>query len=281
MIRAAARRLLDRRMVRRTVPIDAAALARPAMVLAPHPDDETLGCGGLIAMKRDAGVPVTVVFMTDGSSSHAQLIDRDVLAAQRRVEAAEACRILGVDDDAVVFLPFPDGALTAAAAAASDRVAELFASSGATQLILPHRHEPPADHAVVPAIADAALAAVRRRVQALMFPVWMWDQWPWTNPLSAPRGRSSKRHIARTLLTGGLGLRVSSQFTHRLDIARVLDRKRAALAAHTSQMSRADDRQEWMTLTDVAGGDWVRQLTGPTEFYTAAAIGSGNPGVAS
>jgi LmbE family N-acetylglucosaminyl deacetylase len=281
MIRAAARRVLDRRMMRRTVPIDAATVARPAMVLAPHPDDETLGCGGLIAIKRDAGVPVTVVFLTDGSSSHADLIDRAVLASRRHGEAAEACRILGVDDDAVVFLPFTDGALTAATAAATDRVAELFATSGATQLILPHRHEPPADHEVVPTIADAALAAVGRRVQALMFPVWMWDQWPWTNPLSAPRGRNSKRQIARTLLTGGLGLRASSQFTHHVDVARVLDRKRAALAAHASQMSRADDRQEWMTLTDVAGGDWVRQLTGPTEFYTAEPIGRGHQDVAS
>jgi LmbE family N-acetylglucosaminyl deacetylase len=280
MIRAAARRVLERRMVRRTVPIDAAALARPAVVLAPHPDDETLGCGGLIAMKRDAGVPVTVVFMTDGSSSHAHLIDRDVLAARRRGEAAEACRILGVDDDAVVFLPFTDGALTAAAVAAADRVAELLTGSAATQLILPHRHEPPADHAVVPAIADAALATVGRRVQTLMFPVWMWDQWPWTNPLAAPRGRSSKRQIARTLVTGGLGVRVTSRFTHRVDVAGVLDRKTAALDAHASQMRRADGRQDWMTLTDVAGGDWVRQLTGPTEFYTAEVIGPGSQDVA-
>jgi LmbE family N-acetylglucosaminyl deacetylase len=102
-----------------------------------------------------------------------------------------------------------------------------------------------------------------------MFPVWMWDQWPWTNPLSAPRGRSSTRQVARTFVAGRFGLGMSRKFTHRLDVARVVERKRSALAAHATQMARPDERPDWMTLTDVAGGEWVRQLIGPTEFYAA------------
>ncbi len=41
-----------------------------AMVFSPHQDDETLGCGGMIARKREQGIPVVVTFLTDGRGSH-------------------------------------------------------------------------------------------------------------------------------------------------------------------------------------------------------------------
>ncbi len=56
-------------------PLDAAAVLRLArgqriVVVAPHPDDETLGCGLLIARAARAGVPLAVVALTDGQASH-------------------------------------------------------------------------------------------------------------------------------------------------------------------------------------------------------------------
>ena len=42
----------------------------PILVLAPHPDDESLGCGGLIAQACAAGIEVHVAILTDGSMSH-------------------------------------------------------------------------------------------------------------------------------------------------------------------------------------------------------------------
>src|SRR5690349_14548383 len=42
----------------------------PTVVIAPHQDDETLACGGVIARKRSEGLPVHVIFITDGSASH-------------------------------------------------------------------------------------------------------------------------------------------------------------------------------------------------------------------
>jgi len=44
----------------------ATSAARSALVLAPHPDDETLGCGATILRKRAAGTPVHVLIVTDG-----------------------------------------------------------------------------------------------------------------------------------------------------------------------------------------------------------------------
>src|SRR5262245_24685447 len=42
----------------------------PVLVLAPHPDDESLGCGGLIAACQAQGHPVHVLVLTDGAGSH-------------------------------------------------------------------------------------------------------------------------------------------------------------------------------------------------------------------
>jgi LmbE family N-acetylglucosaminyl deacetylase len=91
------------------------------MVLAPHMDDEVVGCGGTLRRHAQAGARITVVFLTDGSSSDPQLalgrggsdakiqVARAELCAQRKQEAGEAARILGYDD--LVFLDRPDGSL--------------------------------------------------------------------------------------------------------------------------------------------------------------------------
>src|SRR3954463_16211798 len=70
------------------------------LVVAPHPDDESLGCGGTIARKAARGTPGTGVLATDGGD-----------ATGRRAEARAAVGALGLSDDDLVFLGFPDGEL--------------------------------------------------------------------------------------------------------------------------------------------------------------------------
>jgi LmbE family N-acetylglucosaminyl deacetylase len=77
------------------------------LVLAAHPDDEVIGCGGTIAKLVDAGARIHVAFLADGVSSrkfdHPSL-DSELLA--RRAAAEKACEILGVQS--VSFGDFPD-----------------------------------------------------------------------------------------------------------------------------------------------------------------------------
>jgi glycosyltransferase involved in cell wall biosynthesis/LmbE family N-acetylglucosaminyl deacetylase len=81
-----------------------------ALVLAPHSDDETLGCGGILALLRRGGWRIKVLVMTDGALGDPldYLGGRD-LVAHRQNETRTALRALGVDD--VEFLGEPDGAL--------------------------------------------------------------------------------------------------------------------------------------------------------------------------
>jgi len=85
---------------------------RTRLVLAAHPDDETLGAGGLIAASAANGARVEVIIATDGAASHPDSPTHtpDQLARQRREEATEA--VARLDPQATLtFLGLPDGAL--------------------------------------------------------------------------------------------------------------------------------------------------------------------------
>jgi LmbE family N-acetylglucosaminyl deacetylase len=83
--------------------------ADKALVIAPHFDDDVLGCGGLIAQLTAAGSGVAVLFLTDGSGGDEEIENRQAYAERRHGEAIRGLEILGVDD--VEFLDLPDGSL--------------------------------------------------------------------------------------------------------------------------------------------------------------------------
>ena len=122
------------------------------LVLAPHPDDETIMCGASLAASRRRGDAVRIVALTAGSATTQGGLD-DVAAA-RRSELRRAAATLGVVD--VVFWDFPDRGLKAA----RDRVAALVAAQLAefapTDVYVPFPFDPHADHvASAMALADA------------------------------------------------------------------------------------------------------------------------------
>jgi LmbE family N-acetylglucosaminyl deacetylase len=107
---------------RKTAPaisLDELTRGGPILVLAPHPDDDVLGCGGVIAACAAAGVRTHVAYLTDGGRSHLGAPDWPTarLSAARRREAQVAAQVLGLSHDALTFLPNPDGGLLFDAAA--------------------------------------------------------------------------------------------------------------------------------------------------------------------
>ncbi|WP_460362096.1 PIG-L family deacetylase [Thermus antranikianii] len=92
------------------------------LVLAPHPDDETLAAGGLIQKVQASGGQVFIAWMTlgDGFQWDAALLDRTLrprpedlrkLAERRLGEAKAAARTLGVPENHLFFLGYPDRGL--------------------------------------------------------------------------------------------------------------------------------------------------------------------------
>ena len=84
--------------------------ARPFIVIAPHSDDESLACGGLIADACRQGVRGKVVIVSDGTGSHpnSRAYPPDRLSSLREEEARQAGTELGLKPEDMLFLRLPD-----------------------------------------------------------------------------------------------------------------------------------------------------------------------------
>ena len=90
------------------------------VIVAPHPDDESLGCGALIAEAVGAGRPVRIVFLSDGTGSHpnSRRYPAARLRALREGEAQAAAAALGLAPAHIEFLRLPDRAVPSSGAEA-------------------------------------------------------------------------------------------------------------------------------------------------------------------
>lgn len=132
--------------------------AASVLVLAPHYDDEVLGCGGLIAGLAGAGSPavpavIRVLFLTDSSGGAENVADRDAYGRRRREEAAKVCEILGIAG--CDHLGLPDGALDQHLDAAEQGIRRALFTQRPDLLLVPSPLEITRDH-------RAAFAALHR-----------------------------------------------------------------------------------------------------------------------
>ena len=153
------------------------------VVVAAHPDDESLGAGGLIATAAASGLAVYVVLLTAGEASHpdSPTLSRHALATRRLAEAERALGILAPEAP-LVFLGAGDGGVTDVEAEVTTSLVELIGDGRSTLLAAPWRHDGHPDHEA--AGRAAAAAALRTGARLAEYPVWMWhkdqpDDAPW------------------------------------------------------------------------------------------------------
>ncbi|MDQ4117683.1 MAG: PIG-L family deacetylase [Actinomycetota bacterium] len=143
--------------------------AERTVVVAAHPDDETLAAAGYLRAAHAAGVRVEIVVATDGEAAlpeHDDL-DRAGLARTRRAELHTALDRLGVGDTPVHWLGLPDSALDADVLAAE--LSPLL--HGADTCLAPWALDPHPDHAAAGRAVAAAAPTTAHRWQ---YPIWMW-----------------------------------------------------------------------------------------------------------
>jgi LmbE family N-acetylglucosaminyl deacetylase len=184
------------------------------LILAPHPDDESLGCGGLIAACVAAGRNPLVVVLTDGAGSHHSIAyPPERLRAVRALEVRAAVGHLGLAPDRIVFLNEADTAAPHDGPGFDAVVTRLVAlgrrEPACTAILAPWRHDPHCDHVAASLAAGAAarIAGIRQ----VAYPIW-----GWTLPATA-------------------SVPGSPAAGWRLDIGAFLPAKRAAIQAHRSQ----------------------------------------------
>lgn len=235
-------------------PWSEAELRAPAIVISPHQDDETLGCGATIAAKRKAGAKVKIVFMTDGSGSHAHLLDREQLSNLRRQEALAAAKVLDVEPGDVYFLDFPDGDLLAHEREAVDALRRFLTDNPAEQIFVPYRGDWTSDHLVTVRVFYQAVADIDRHFQVFEYPVWFWTRWPFA---PKDRRRGIKRLLAQTRDAAKWTWALRFQLRAYAAPPEAQQAKRRALEQHQTQTARKDDNPDWAVLADVAGGEFI------------------------
>ena len=175
-------------------------------VVAPHPDDESIGCGGLIALWTAAGREAQVVFMTAGERGDPEVRAGDAsgaVAARRRAEGEAALALLGADGR---WLDGADGALHADRVRLVPELVALWRRDPPDAVAAPFPADRHPDHAAAARIVAAAGVALGwSDLPVLAYEVW--------SPCPA---------------------------NAVLDISATAARKAAAIAAHASQTATTD-----------------------------------------
>jgi len=131
-------------------------MIKSILIIAPHPDDEVLGCGGVISKLSTAGCKVFVAVVTHGHLGAPELFKKEGTERVRK-EAKEAHAYLGVQE--TIFLDFPVLPLQVNPSyKLSGKIAELIKKYSIDTLYIPHRGDIHNDHA---ACFTAALVAAR------------------------------------------------------------------------------------------------------------------------
>lgn len=149
------------------------------VVVAAHPDDESLGVGGLIARAAGLDVPIVVIVLSNGEASHpnSPTHDQARLAQIRRIEVTDALAYLAPNAQ-VHLLELPDGKLVEHVNEAAGAIGEAIGDRGAlTWVVAPWRADGHPDHAAASVAADRA--ARERSARLFEYPIWAWH---WSNP---------------------------------------------------------------------------------------------------
>jgi N-acetylglucosamine malate deacetylase 1 len=189
------------------------------LVLAPHPDDETFGCGGTIRMLADRGVAVDVVFLTRGENGLAggngNPHDHQQLAETRTREARNACEVLGARS--IVFLDGSDMRLGEEPEIAG-QIAQLLAKTNYQRIFSPWPQDSHSDHQATFCHLREAVIATKKT-----FSFWLYEIW---KPLPA---------------------------NTYVPIDLTIDAKRQAIDQYQSQLSQLNYREAFLGLASYRG----------------------------
>lgn len=200
------------------------------VVFAPHPDDETLGCGGTIAKKISEGYEVIIVVMTDGRYAFLSVLGiesdptPEELAEIRKEEVIRAIGILGVPEGNLIFLNFEDGTLEINEEKAEEKVAEVLSKNLPMEVYFPYKRDSHPDH-------RATYRVVKNSIRKLSL-----------STLSCQYSILHKYSRIGPIIDALLNL--LNQKVIRVDVSKFLSLKEAAIKEFKSEISIISSRQE-------------------------------------
>ncbi|MCW5965854.1 MAG: PIG-L family deacetylase [Bryobacterales bacterium] len=150
------------------IPITA-PFGKSMLVLAPHQDDETIGCGGAIALQAEAGAKVAVVIVQDGGDEHEKLnLSRQDMTARRNAESRRATEAIGIEPP--ICLNYRS--LHASRSDAVAAVRQLLLDRKVDAVFTPFLLDNHADHRTTNAILAEAMGQLPWNVRVFGYEVW-------------------------------------------------------------------------------------------------------------
>ena len=192
------------------------------MVIAPHPDDETLSCAGLMSHYKSRDLPIKIVVVTDGSAARLpNSPSPQEVAIMRRKESIQAANLLGIPAENLMFLAYPDGH-------ANDHIEQITQDIESqiwlyqpALIVSPHGIDAHTDHRTV-----AQVVHTLKQKEHIKCPVWEYPMWFW------PKG--AIRHLLSKTLRA----------THiKVNVHNHLQIKQDAINAHECQKSEENWNQ--------------------------------------
>ena len=154
-------------------------MRKNVVVFAPHPDDETLGCGGTIVKKIKEGCGVYIIFMTDGRHSHSVTISRltsHELKEIRKEEAKRVGDILGLRQENLIFLDFEDGTLETNKKKTQEKVVKILKELTPVEVYYPHKKDPQKDHRATNSIVENSIKLLSLHPVKYQYTVWTFKE---------------------------------------------------------------------------------------------------------
>ena len=134
------------------------SLPKRVVIIAPHPDDEAIGCGGLIQALVEHGTPPHVIILTGGEGSHRGCCDitaEDLIAGRHNL-TIKAAETMGLPLSHIHCLQYPDGGVTFEHPE-TERLAALLKELKPDAVFVPHRGEGWSDHVKAAEIVKALI----------------------------------------------------------------------------------------------------------------------------
>jgi N-acetylglucosamine malate deacetylase 1 len=210
------------------------------LVVAPHPDDESLGCGGTMALLADRGSTVVTLTATDGEATKGSSLPPEETGRMRRLEAQRAASVVGANPR---FLGLPDGALLSHPRELVSGLRKTIDELEPDAVFAPWLLDQGGDHRAVAAGLAEALSNANEKPQ-----VWGYEVW---TPLVPNRA---------------------------IEITSVIERKREALASHETagralDLSAGEGLARWRSLDGFGGRGWVEAFLAldPAQYRELAA----------
>lgn len=208
-------------------------LSSRLLVIAPHMDDEILGCGGLMLLHRDKQ-RLHCIYASDGAKSPMPLLPWQGSPAPdlpqiRAREAAEVLADIGVPPDNYSMLGFTDGSLARSARKLRSRLEREINIIGPDFIFVPFRYDLHTDHVAV----HRAIRYLKKRgrISATILEYIIYFRW-------------------RLIEGGDIRFRISKARLAEVDISSVSSLKRSALSKYRSQTSNFYPWQETPILTE-------------------------------